>query len=289
MTAPDLSVIITTHNRADDVAEALASLSTQVWATGSWDVIVVDNASTDETPAVLREWQGRLPVDCTIVHANEGRGPSYARNTGVRHSSARSVAFVDDDDLVAPGWVAAIGTALEEEALVGSRFDHHRLNPAALADHTMVQVDRLGDAYGASAASGGGLGCRRELWERLGGSDESLRYGEDIDFSLRAAALGAPAGFCADAIYQPRLSDGVRAAFRRGWAHGRASVGLFVRHGRANGATPDPASLLVRVWVGFVVRLPSLRDEPRRLVYSEQLGRRLGRLNESARRRVWYP
>ncbi len=289
MTELDLSVIVTTHNRADEVDAALASLATQSWTNGSWDLIIVDNASTDSTPQVLRMWRDRMPVECTIIEATEGRGPAYARNTGVKSTLAGNVAFVDDDDLVADGWVDAIGTALRSHEIVGSRFDHYHLNPTIVAENAEVQSTGLGNAYGSPAISGGGLGCRRELWERIGGTDEALRYGEDIDFSLRAAAAGATPAFCEDAVYRPRLRSGMAAAFQRGRAHGRASVDLYVRHGRANGAQPDRFGLLIRVAAGFVTRIPALGDAGRRLVYAEQLGRRLGRLQGSVAERVWYP
>ncbi len=289
MSAHDLAVIVTTHNRAAQLDEALSCLSRQVWDNGTWEVLVVDNNSTDSTSEVLQRWEHAMPTDFRAISALERQGPSYARNTGVAATAAVSVAFLDDDDLVADGWVAAIGNALRTEELVGSRFDHHRLNSPAVANAANVQAQGLGRAFGSPAVSGGGLGCRRSLWQRVGGSDEGLRFGEDIDFSLRATAAGAAPAFCTDAVYHPRLSEQTAAAFRRGRQHGLASVDLFVRHGRANGATTDPIGLLAKVAVGFITRIPSLADRRVRVAYAEQLGRRIGRLHGSLRQRVWYP
>ena len=79
----ELAVIVTTHNRADLVDEALSSLAEQTWDDGTWKVVVVDNASTDSTPEVLARWAHQMPVPFEVVTANDGRGPSYARNAGV--------------------------------------------------------------------------------------------------------------------------------------------------------------------------------------------------------------
>lgn len=286
----ELTVIVTTHNRADQLDAALAAIADQSWNDGTWDVVVVDNGSADETPALLHDWVGRMPVPLRIVTAADRYGPSYARNTGVEHTDATSVAFVDDDDLVGPGWVAAIGTALRDHALVGSRYEYDRLNRTELAAANDFQTEGLATTADTPVVSGGGLGCRRELWLRVDGSDESLRIGEDIDFSLRASRTAdVTAAFVEDATYHIRLHEGAAAAIRRGRLHGKAAAHLHRRHGLDHGDRPDPPGLLAKVWMGYVLRLPTLTTVERRTVYAEQLGRRIGRLEGSLRERVWYP
>jgi glycosyltransferase involved in cell wall biosynthesis len=290
VTDTDLSVIVTTHNRAELIDDTLAALAGQRWDDGTWDVVVVDNDSTDDTASILRGWTSRMPVPLRVVTAAERHGPSYARNTGVAHTAATSVAFVDDDDLVGDGWVEAIGDALRDHALVGSRYEYARLNRPDLAAAHGFQSRHLATVGGTPVVSGGGLGCHRDLWERVDGSDESLPVGEDIDFSLRASATGAvTAAFVADATYHLRLRTGAAAAFRRGRLHGRAAVRLHRRYGAGHGDRPDPPLLLAKVWLGYLARLPTLTSSERRTVYAEQLGRRVGRLGASFRERVWYP
>lgn len=287
---PELSVIIATHNRAELLDAALTALAAQTWVDGTWDIVVVDNNSTDGTPQLLGQWVDNMPVPLRIVIAKDGCGPAYARNRGAETTTATNIAFLDDDDLIASGWVAAIGTALRTHELVGSRYEYGRLNRPEVAAAHDLQISHLAAGYGAPTVSGGGMGCRRELWSRLGGSDESLQFGEDVDFSLRASRLsGASATFCADARYHVRLRAGARAAFGRGRHHGRAAVHLYKHHGFALGTTPDPPGLLTRVWAGYLVRLPTLVSGGRRLVYAEQLGRRIGRLQGSVAERIWYP
>ena len=116
-----------------------------------------------------------------------------------------------------------------------------------------------------------------------------LHYGEDTDFSLRASEHGVDPVFVGDAVLHFRLRSDVRGAFRRGRHLGKSSVKTYVRWGRALGAQRDRTGVLVRSWIGYVLRLPTLGNRGRRLVYAQQLGRRVGRLQGSLAARVWYP
>ena len=96
---PLVSVVIPTYNRAALLDEALSSAGAQVGAGTLFDVeiVVVDDASSNETPAAVR----RHPTVRYIRHATN-RGGSAARNTGIAASSGSLIAFLDDDDLWLP-------------------------------------------------------------------------------------------------------------------------------------------------------------------------------------------
>lgn len=98
MTRPLLSVVIPTRNRANLVGEAIESALCQ--KDGQVEVIVVDDASTDETANVLaRSFGSRI----RLLRMAHRRGAGAARNAGVRQASGELVAFLDDDDLWLPG------------------------------------------------------------------------------------------------------------------------------------------------------------------------------------------
>lgn len=287
----ELTVILTAHNRADLVEETLASLAEQVWDDGAWDVVLVDNDSTDHTPQILERWADKMPVPTRIVRATARRSPAHARNVGVAAATAPNVTFIDDDDLIADDWVAAMGTALRAHPLVASRHDHRCLNDETLAGYRgSFQTGEIGVVFGVPVASGGGLGCRRSLWNELGGQSESLGYGgEDIDFALRANLAGCPPVLAEDAVYHVRLRGGVRRTFIQGHRFARSRVRLYRAHGTDFGAHPDPVTTVVRRWAGLVRRLPLLRRPGPRLVWAFQLGGRVGHLQGSLLERTWYP
>jgi glycosyltransferase involved in cell wall biosynthesis len=100
---PELSVVIPTHNRLEVLAEVIAALERQEGAP-AFELVVVDDGSTDGTGDWLRARSFRLPL---LVLTQENRGPAAARNTGVAVASGKWVAFLGDDTVPAIGWLAA--------------------------------------------------------------------------------------------------------------------------------------------------------------------------------------
>jgi glycosyltransferase involved in cell wall biosynthesis len=100
-----LSVVVCTYNRADMLSTALESLVQQTLDKRLYEVIVVDNASSDATPEVLRGLRARYG-EWNIVLAREDRlGLGYARNAGVREARGAYVAFMDDDAWADKDWL----------------------------------------------------------------------------------------------------------------------------------------------------------------------------------------
>ncbi len=100
---PEFSVVIPTHNRLEVLSEVLQALEFQ-HEPPSFEVVVVDDGSSDGTGDWLRSRTFRVPLR-TIVQENHG--PAAARNTGVVAASGRWVAFLGDDTVPSPGWLAA--------------------------------------------------------------------------------------------------------------------------------------------------------------------------------------
>ena len=120
----DVSVVICTHDRARLLDGALAALAAQDTPPGlGWEMVVVDNNSRDDTPAVVERRAPGFPVRLRRVFEAR-QGLSLARNTGVAAVAGRIVAFTDDDGRPAPDWLAAVVRAFEEWTadIVGGRI-----------------------------------------------------------------------------------------------------------------------------------------------------------------------
>jgi glycosyltransferase involved in cell wall biosynthesis len=104
----DFSVIVCTYNRAGNLPRCLGALvRQQSTETITWEVVVVDNNSTDETRAVVEQLAAALPI--TVRYAHEAQqGLNYARNTGIRESTGTYFSYVDDDIEVSRQWLAAL-------------------------------------------------------------------------------------------------------------------------------------------------------------------------------------
>ena len=104
--APEVSVIVATYNRGEVLRGALESLLRAETAT-PYEVIVVDNNSTDNTRNVVEELQAKSPVDLIYCFETQ-QGVSYARNVGIERARAPILAFTDDDIRPAPDWISSI-------------------------------------------------------------------------------------------------------------------------------------------------------------------------------------
>ena len=127
----DLSVVIPVRNEERHIAEQLAALLAQEWD-GEWEIVVVDNGSTDGTAGVV-EGFARRSDRIRYVRAVDKADQSYAANVGVEASDALAVAFCDADDVVAEGWLAAMAAGLAVHDVVTGPNLLDRLNPPWLA------------------------------------------------------------------------------------------------------------------------------------------------------------
>lgn len=107
--APRFSVVVPTYDRADSVARTLRSVFRQSWA--DFEVIVVDDGSTDDTLAAL----AALDDPRLVVATQPNAGPAAARNRGMRMARGAHVAFLDSDDLWYPGFLASVATLLDAD------------------------------------------------------------------------------------------------------------------------------------------------------------------------------
>lgn len=106
----DLSVVITTRNRADLLAATLKSLARQHIAGCAWEVLVIDNGSTDATANALDTMRGRLPL---VAYRFEPAGKCRAQNFALERVRGAFIVFTDDDVSFAPGWLDALWRAAE--------------------------------------------------------------------------------------------------------------------------------------------------------------------------------
>jgi hypothetical protein len=175
--APLVSVVIPVYNGATFIAGAVRAVLAQGYP--SIEVIVVDDGSTDDVAAALRD----VPTDVRLFRQDNG-GAASARNRGIRDSSGDLIAFLDVDDLWPPGNLGALVRHLQERPdadVVRGR--------AQVTQYTMP--DEPGEYLGNPAESfpfyiGAGL-YRRRAFERVGLFDPDLRFGEDTDWYTRAA------------------------------------------------------------------------------------------------------
>lgn len=122
--AEPFTIVICAHNAVGRVGRALDAL-TRLRYDGPWDVLFVDNASTDGTPAFVRQWETRLPALRIVEEARPG--VAYARMRAMRDAGGRHICFVDDDNLLAPDYLEIAAAILRDQPEVGIVAGRSRL------------------------------------------------------------------------------------------------------------------------------------------------------------------
>ena len=202
-TAPDISVIIATRNRAESLRDVLGSLARQDTAGKfSYEVLVVDNGSTDTTRRVIETLQPTFPVP--LRYRYEGRaGKPWALNAGIQETRGQLLAFTDDDTVPEPTWLFALWSCFREEhadALAGRILPLWAApRPSWLTEQVplggMGCVD-LGTSRRRSTQRqhcqwvGGNMAISRDAVQRIGGYDTRMVRAQDTEYYRRCIDRG---------------------------------------------------------------------------------------------------
>jgi glycosyltransferase involved in cell wall biosynthesis len=270
---PLVSVVIPARNAATTIAEQLDALEAQDFA-GPWEVIVVDNASTDGTAAVVRARQGSMTS--LMLERCETRGAGAARNAGARAARADKILVCDADDIVDEGWVRHMAAALDGADIVGGRLECTNVNTEFIAaTRENVAETELPTCHGRLYCLGGNAGYRKHAFDALGGFDESLLPGaEDEDFGFRATEAGYAIAFVREAVVHYRFREGLRAYAYQYYRYAQGAAQLYAKHA-ATGAlrvqTLRAKMSIVRNHARALVRLDLLLRKPTRWRYVQEL------------------
>ncbi|MFZ0666571.1 MAG: glycosyltransferase [Acidimicrobiales bacterium] len=284
MIDPAISVVIAVRNGMPFLEDQLGALAAQR-TQRRWELVVADNGSTDASAEVARSWlalEGDVPV--TVVDASARRGPAAARNEGVRHSSATLLCFCDADDVVEPGWLEALSRSLADTDVVAGSFEMGSLNGGPRTEPSPAVTRQLGQIPAGLAAN---LGVRRSAFEQVGGFDEDLEVGEDIDLCWRLQLAGFTFSLAPAAVVAKRDRSTPGQAFRQGIAHGKSGPGLYKRH-RKSGIRPD-LRVAATSWAWLLVNAFRIYRPDWRTRWSRVAGVRIGRILGSIENRVFFP
>jgi glycosyltransferase involved in cell wall biosynthesis len=207
----EISVVISTYNRAGRLGRALDALLAQTGGV-AYEVLVVDNNSTDETKEVTTS---RLNRSGRLKYIFEPRqGLPYARNTGIVASTASLVAFTDDDVEVGTDWVATIKRTFDEHPdvdMIGGRvrpiwpetvpdwITRRQLGPLALGERGDTPI-RVSAANAAPCLVGANFAFRRSVFERVGLFDTSYIKSQDREIQLRLWRAGGVGLYVPDLV-----------------------------------------------------------------------------------------
>jgi glycosyltransferase involved in cell wall biosynthesis len=251
LSSPDISVVVCTYNRAALLKLALRSLFSQRAAGVSFEILVIDNNSTDDTPAVVASLVSESPVQLSHIPERQ-QGNAYARNAGVRNARAPIVAFIDDDVVADENWLRVMKSAFDRKpqlSFVGGRvlpvweseppswLTASHWAPLALLDYGNDQLKISGKTpRGLLTAN---IGFRRELFEKVSGFSTALQRVkgaigsmEDTEFLMRVCRSGNEGMYVPELITRAYIDpERLTKNYHRRWHTG---------HGHFYGVMNDP-------------------------------------------------
>lgn len=230
------SFVIPIYNRPEELRELLDSLAQQVGAdTIPYEIIVVEDGSTLPSEEVVKSFAQPIKY---ITQKNSG--PSGARNRGVAEATGEWVVFLDSDAVLPEGYLREIDKCVEEIPcdLWGgpdrAREDFTIIQKAI--NYSMTSLLTTGGIRGKKKSVDHfyprtfNMGIRRELFNQLGGFRPHMRYGEDLDLSMRALESGAKSALFPDAWVYHKRRVTFKSFFRQIHHSGKARIVLNRYH-----------------------------------------------------------
>ena len=249
------SFIIPVYNRPDEVDELLSSLTTQ--KTGDFEVIVVEDGSSNPCKEVCDKYTGQLNLH---YFSKKNSGPGQSRNYGAERAKGEYLIVLDSDVVLPKGYLTAVEAELRAnpcDAFGGPDSAHPSFTPTQKAiSYSMTSFFTTGGIRGGKKKldkfypRSYNMGIRRDVYLRLGGFSK-MRFGEDIDFSIRIFKGGYTCRLFPTAwVWHKRRTD-FRKFFKQVYNSGIARVNLYKKY-------PDSLKLVHLLPTVFTVGVSAL-------------------------------
>jgi glycosyltransferase involved in cell wall biosynthesis len=237
-----VSVVIPTFNRVEHLRRCLEALEAQTLSLEQYEVIVVDDGSSDNTLTFLESVSTRAQMNLRY-YRQPNQGPAAARNLGIQEAQGELIALTDDDCLPASDWLAALITSLpDERRCAGIGGSIVRLRDSFVSRYmddceAMQHLIRNGEVLYLVTAN---AMYRRSCLIEVGGFDRRISWpgGEDPDLSYRLRERGYYLTTTHKAMVKHDHRDTFRGLYKMFWLHGRgncarAQFGRFPAENRA--------------------------------------------------------
>ncbi|SEL35343.1 glycosyltransferase [Rhodococcus maanshanensis] len=287
-----VSVIVPTFNCAHLIEVQLTALAEQDYP-GEFEVIVSDNGSTDNLPALLTNHPLAALLNLRCVDSAGVVGASHARNVGIGHARGDFLAFCDADDRAHPNWLTEMVKVASTSDAVGGPIETASLNAPHIAKWLPVPPpDQQGSAAGMFRIVGScNFGLWRSVFDAVGPWDESYVTGsEDADYCLRLQLAGFGLSHAPKALmaYRVRTSHSEFRKQQSAWA--QSQVRIYAQY-RDRGAQRPPLTMSPMQLIMLALHNPALPRSLRQLSYGEWLfyaAGIAGRVRGSIRHRVYF-
>lgn len=232
-----ISVIVPSFNRRSEIEGLLTSLDQQELPKDEFEVIIVDDGSTDDTSEYVAKIIETKRLQIQFIRQDH-KGPGAARNLGMENARGDVFVFIDSDCTAPPDWLSVIKVAFDDDPELrafGGRDDAlPDFPPLLLAiNYSMTSFLTTGGMRGGKKKRlakfyprSFNMGLHRTLYEKIGGFG-SLRHGQDIEFSNRIIKSGEKVAYLRDSVVFHKRRTSLRTFFRQVFNWGVARINLY--------------------------------------------------------------
>jgi glycosyltransferase involved in cell wall biosynthesis len=243
MNLPEYSVVVPAYQAADTVGHCVRALHTQTVSRERYEIIVVNDASTDETASVAKA------AGADRVLSRPHGGPAAARNAGIKTAKGHIVLFTDADCEPSPEWVEQMTAPFADDRVMGAKGAYWTRQKEIVARLTQlefeIRYERMARLTHTDFVDGYAAAYRRDLLARAGGFDPTypIPSAEDVDLSFRLARQGHRLVFVPQARVWHRHPVSLGVYLTRKGLYGFWRALLYLRYPDKQGgdAHTDPA------------------------------------------------
>ncbi len=228
------SFIVPVYNRPDEMAELLESLAGQ--QDPNFEVVIVEDGSEIPAQSVYKQYKDKLNI---AYFAIPNSGPGLARNFGMKQAKGNYFIILDSDVIVPPHYLKFVRHTLRREytdAYGGPDAAHPAFSPIQKAiSFAMTSILTTGGIRGASEKAGKfyprsfNMGLSKEVFKKTGGFS-AMRFGEDIDLSIRIMQNGFNTRLFSEAFVYHKRRNNLVSFFKQVFNSGIARINLYVLH-----------------------------------------------------------
>jgi cellulose synthase/poly-beta-1,6-N-acetylglucosamine synthase-like glycosyltransferase len=244
-----VSVIVPVYNGEKVITNCLKALLNQNYPKNDYEIIVVDDGSTDNTVTVVKKFKKVKLIQ------QKHKGPAVARNLGVKHAKGSIVLFTDADCVPSKNWIKNMVEPFKDKQVVGVAGTYRTLNKESLVArfagyeieerHEKMKNQATIDFIGTYSA-----GYRKNIFLKFGGFDESfpIASGEDPELSFRLSKAGLKMVFQPKAFVWHKHPDNLLKYLRQKFWRGYWRIFLYKKHkGKMFKHAYTPKSLYVEI------------------------------------------